>query len=101
MSKSSRQLVGDARAKAAIEHLLAAVEALNAACRDLCAVNGAAHHYRAISKLSDSARSRAREIDLDHARSGRDGGPYELSHDPDPREIDEPHFACVARGGAS
>lgn len=94
MSKTRKQLAGDARAKAAIEHLLEAVEVLNAACRDLCSVNGASHHYRAIAKLSDDTRQRVREIDLDYARKPH---PYELMHEPSDREIGEPHFACVTK----
>ena len=94
MSKTRQHLAGDARAKAAIEHLLAAQKELDAACRDLCSVRGAAHHYHAIAKLSEATRERVREIDLDYARKPH---PYELQHEPSDREIDEPHFACVTR----
>lgn len=84
---------GDARAKAAIEHLRTAREALNAACRDLCSVAGAAYHYREISKLADGCQREIREIDLDCARTPGAGKPFVLNHEPTDEEIDNPH-AC-------
>lgn len=98
MPKNARELVGDARARAAIEHLRVAVEALNAACRDLCSVSGAAPHYRAIARLSDGAAEQIRDIDLGHVRYA---SPFALNHEPDERERREPHYACVAKDGAS
>lgn len=91
--KTRKEIAGDIRAKAAIEHLNAARDLLNAACRDLCSVGGAAPYYRDIAKLADSAHNIAKEINLDHARKHR---PFALQHEPSDREINEPHFACGA-----
>lgn len=56
--------IGKAKVKASIEHVNAAAEALDAACRDLGGVINANRLYRDIAKLSDQARETRREINF-------------------------------------
>lgn len=79
---------GRARARVAMEHLLAARTHLDAACADLCSVIGGNDFWRTISRLSKSVSGEMRH--LDHAiESNTD--PLTLTRDPTPEEVADPH----------
>ncbi len=86
-----RQLAGDARGRAALEHMKTAREALYAACRDLCSVSGAVPHYRELGKLARAVDDIEHEMNLDYVRATH---PYKLTHSATDEEIAHGH-GCI------
>lgn len=86
-----RKLVGEARASAALEHLTEARNALDAACRDLCSVEGAREAYREIAQLSNRVVVARGRLDMAFALQE---SPFALDREPTDEEIDKPHAGC-------
>jgi hypothetical protein len=81
--------VGDAKVGCAIQHLDAAREALDAACRDLCSVINGNRAYRDIARLSDSVRDQRNELQSTLNLRTVD---YALDREPVPDDFTNPHL---------
>jgi hypothetical protein len=84
---ANRALAGEARLKAAIEHLHEARESLDAACRDICSVKGASRLFSDLSKLSNACRDTVHEIN----HSFFTGATYVLDFEPTDKDFSHPH----------